>query len=44
MCRNFQGEVFVQTLTRPPDYPWSQLGCATIVDVGGGVGKPLVTF
>lgn len=44
MCRKFQGEVFVQSLTRPTDYPWSQLGCATIVDVGGGVGKPLVTF
>ena len=26
------------------DYPWSKLGSATVVDVGGGVGKLSTLF
>ena len=39
-----QGEAFIQTLTILPDYPWSELNSATIVDVGGGVGKSLIKY
>ena len=39
MYRQSQAGVFVCSLTESTDYPWSELGSATVVDVGGGVGK-----